>query len=67
MSSRKETEKSATSEAKSKGFTDDEKAAMKELLRELKAGLSQLPSNQPLTVTVLWNGSQEDITINPGG
>ena len=37
MSPKKDTQKSATTGKKSKGFTDDEKAAMKERAKELKA------------------------------
>ena len=37
MSTKQDTQKSATTGKKSKGFTDDEKAAMKERAKELKA------------------------------
>lgn len=37
MSQKKDTQKSATAGTKAKGFTDEEKAAMKERARELKA------------------------------
>ena len=35
-------------------------------IEELKAALAQLPSDQKLTITLLRDGKQIDVTIQPG-